>query len=243
MKRRITALVAALALFAMLIPLTTGVVFAWSPPSIAPVCSTDQAVHNWTVTLATESNYGIQWADNSSFTSPTTVTMHAGANALSTPASVTTLYVRWASDHTSKSHATWSGGLCSAPPTTSPTTPPTARPTTPPTTPPTARPTLAPTTQPTTPPTTPPTVAPTETPFQVLLGETATPTVDPTQTPFERLLGETATPAGTTTPPPTSTGPDGSNGNSTPLFALLISLVFGGLGLAAVQGQRRSIRR
>ena len=88
MNRRIAALVSALALFAMLIPLTTGVVLAWSPPSIASVCSTDQAVHNWTITLATESNYGIQWANNSTFTSATTVTMHAGANQLTTPASV-----------------------------------------------------------------------------------------------------------------------------------------------------------
>ena len=238
MNRRIAALVSALALFAMLIPLTTGVVLAWSPPSIASVCSTDQAVHNWTITLATESNYGIQWANDSTFTSATTVTMHAGANQLTTPASVTTLYVRWASDHTSQSHAMWNGGLCSAPPpsaTPVKTVTPTTRPTTPPTTPPTTRPT--------TPPTTPPTVAPTQTPFQFFQGETATPTVDPTQTPFESFAGETATAGGTTTPPPTSTGNDGSSGNSTPLLALLISAVFGALGLVAVQAQRRSIRR
>ncbi len=128
-------------------------------------------------------------------------------------------------------------------PTATPTTPPTTRPTTPPTTPPTATPT--------TPPTTPPTVAPTETPFESFLGETATPTtppttpptVAPTETPFESFLGETATPRGVVTPPPTSTGSDGSSSNSTPLFALLISLAFGGLGLAAVQAQRRSIHR
>ena len=157
-----------------------------------------------------------------------------------------------------------------ATPTTPPTTPPTTRPTTPPTTPPTATPTTPPTTRPTvaptetpfesflgetatptTPPTTPPTVAPTETPFESFLGETATPTtppttpptVAPTETPFESFLGETATPRGVVTPPPTSTGSDGSSSNSTPLFALLISLAFGGLGLAAVQAQRRSIHR
>ena len=84
--------------------------------------------------------------------------------------------------------------------------------------------TPTPTATPTTPPTTPPTVAPTE-------------------TPFESFLGETATPRGVVTPPPTSTGSDGSSSNSTPLFALLISLAFGGLGLAAVQAQRRSIHR
>jgi hypothetical protein len=56
-------------------------------------------------------------------------------------------------------------------------------------------------------------------------------------------LAETATPASSATPPPTSTGSNGSSGSSTPLFALLICLAFGGLGLAAVEAQRRSIRR
>jgi hypothetical protein len=78
-------------------------------------------------------------------------------------------------------------------------------------------------------------------PFQSFQGETATPVVtDPaTGTPFQSFQGETAVP----TPPPTSTGSDNSSQNSTPLFALLICFAFGGLGLAAVQAQRRSIRR
>jgi 3-hydroxy-9,10-secoandrosta-1,3,5(10)-triene-9,17-dione monooxygenase reductase component len=100
-----------------------------------------------------------------------------------------------------------------------------------------------PTPTPTPTPTNPPTVAPTETPFESFLGETATPIVDPTETPFESFLGETAGPGSSTTPPPTGTGSDGSSSNSTPLFALLISLVLGGLWLAAVQAQRRSVRR
>ena len=41
--------------------------------------------------------------------------MHVGANSLSTPASVTTLYVRWAWDHSSKSSAAWSGGAFATP--------------------------------------------------------------------------------------------------------------------------------
>ena len=44
------------------------------------------------------------------------------------------------------------------------------------------------------------------------------------------------------TPPPTGAGSDRSSNNSTPLFALLICLAFGGLGLLAVQVQRRAIR-
>lgn len=78
-------------------------------------------------------------------------------------------------------------------------------------------------------------------PVESFQGETATPVV--TSTPFESFQGETATPGQTTTPPPTSTATDPSGHNSTPLVALLICVGFGGLGLVAVEIQRRSIRR
>lgn len=68
---------------------------------------------------------------------------------------------------------------------------------------------------------------------------TPTPTVCPTA--FESFQGETAT--AVNTPPPTTTGGNGSGNNSLPLFALLICLAFGAIGLAAVTDQRRSIRR
>ena len=69
---------------------------------------------------------------------------------------------------------------------------------------------------------------------------TAAPTVEPT----ELVGGATATPARVTTLPPTSAnGSSSSGGDSTPLFALLICLAFGSLGLLAVEAQRRSIRR
>jgi hypothetical protein len=89
--------------------------------------------------------------------------------------------------------------------------------------PPTAVPTpcSTPTDPPTTPPTNPPTTPPTATPAQSEQGQTAK----------------------TVTPPPTSTGSSGSSNNSTPLFALLICLAFGGLALATVGAQRRSLRR
>jgi hypothetical protein len=91
-----------------------------------------------------------------------------------------------------------------------------------------------------------PTAVPTDpvapTPFESFQGETATPPVSASQTPFESFQGETATPEPNTTPPPTGTNSDGSSG-STPLFALLICALFGGIGLTAVQRQRRSIRR
>ncbi len=110
---------------------------------------------------------------------------------------------------------------------------------TPPSPSPTATPTETPTATPTATPTETPTATPT--PFQSFQGETSTP--DPTATPFESFQGETATPATSLTPPPTSSGGDGPGGSSTPLMALLISLAFGGLGLAAVEAQRRSVRR
>jgi hypothetical protein len=71
----------------------------------------------------------------------------------------------------------------------------------------------------------------------------ACPTPMVTPTAFQSFQGETATPAPTTTPPPTSTAGSSSGGNSTPLYALLICFAFGGLGLAAVEAQRRTIRR
>jgi hypothetical protein len=136
-------------------------------------------------------------------------------------------------------------------PTPTPTEEPTPTPTVEPTPTPTEEPTPTPTEEPTPTPTVAPTPTPTEdatptpTPFESFQGETATPeaTPTPTETPFESFEGETATPQPTTTPPPTSTSDGSSNGGSTPLFALLICLAFGGLGLAAVQSQRKSIRR
>ena len=68
-----------------------------------------------------------------------------------------------------------------------------------------------------------------------------TPTATPTATAFESFQGETGTPI--ITAPPTNTGGSGSSDSSLPLFALLISFAFGGLGITAVEAQRRGIRR
>jgi Bacterial Ig-like domain (group 3) len=62
-----------------------------------------------------------------------------------------------------------------------------------------------------------------------------------TPTPFESFEGVTALPTQVTTPPPTSTS-NSDGGGAAPLAALLICLAFGGLGLAVVEGQRRTIR-
>lgn len=52
-----------------------------------------------------------------------------------------------------------------------------------------------------------------------------------------------ATPVASVTAPPTSTGGSGSGSISMPIFALLICVAFGALGLAAVEAQRQSIHR
>jgi hypothetical protein len=56
----------------------------------------------------------------------------------------------------------------------------------------------------------------------------------PGESQFESFQGETAPPSGTS---------DGPMGGNTPLYALLISGLFGGLGLTAAQYQRRAVRR
>jgi hypothetical protein len=72
-------------------------------------------------------------------------------------------------------------------------------------------------------------------PLQTIAAETATP--------YQSIGGTTAKPWHPVTPPPTSSSNDSSGDSSTPLFALLICLAFGGLGLLAVQTQRRNLRR
>jgi hypothetical protein len=71
----------------------------------------------------------------------------------------------------------------------------------------------------------------------------ATSAPGPTQSPFESFAGETATPKHTSTPPPTEAVRDSSGNTSTPELALLICLLLAGLGLGAVESQRRSVRR
>ena len=78
---------------------------------------------------------------------------------------------------------------------------------------------------------------PTPTPFQSFAGETAYPSGTMT------VEGATGTPVRVATPPVTSTDGSSPSGDSMPLFALLICLSFGGLGLLAVQAQRQSIRK
>jgi len=93
--KRILALAAGLGLVAMLLPVTTGIAFAWAPPGITPLCSDVQGQYNWTVTLTgPEDNYDFQTSSDSSTWS---AVIHGieGGNAVQT--SSDTLYVRWGS--------------------------------------------------------------------------------------------------------------------------------------------------
>jgi hypothetical protein len=100
-----------------------------------------------------------------------------------------------------------------------------------------AQPTPSPTVAPTQAPTTPPTAGTSATIDPCLPAINGAPAAVATATcPFQSFAGETAP---TTS---ASSGTDSGNG-STPLMALLICFGFAGLGLAAVQAQKRSIRR
>jgi hypothetical protein len=83
--------------------------------------------------------------------------------------------------------------------------------------------------------------------IEIVEGATAAPTVAPTAAPTvapsEQVAAVTASPVRAVTPPPTSSNDNSSNSGSLPLMLILIALAFGGLGMLAVQAQRRTIRR
>jgi hypothetical protein len=81
--------------------------------------------------------------------------------------------------------------------------------------------------------------APTPTPPPPTLAPTATASVS--VAPSEQIEGVTATPVSATLPPTSSKSP--SDGGSSGLLVLLISLGFGSLGLLAVGAQRRTVRQ
>jgi hypothetical protein len=119
--------------------------------------------------------------------------------------------------------------ICNGSATPTPATPTPATPT--PATPTPATPTPA-TPTPATPTPATPTPVDTATPFSSFQGDTATPA--DTSTPFESFQGDTA--------PPTGTTGGGSDGGSTPIFALLFSGIFGTIGFVVARRQRAAVR-
>jgi hypothetical protein len=258
---------AAAATLALAALLTTMGVAAAHTPVVTYVCVNDQPTLEVTLSYyngQTTNGHGrntVRITVNGSTVVPTTyfrTSYHYGPSVQGSPLTVNTAKVyiyAWDNQAYSKTITVYSSQCQQPTPTPTATPTPTEEPTPTPTPTPTEEPTPTPTVEPTptpTPDATPTptptpdaTPTPTPTPFESFQGETATPdaTPTPTETPFESFEGETATPQQTTTPPPTSTSDGSSNGGSTPLFALLICLAFGGLGLAAVQSQRKTIRR
>jgi hypothetical protein len=86
-----------------------------------------------------------------------------------------------------------------------------------------------------------PTPSPTATPIESFAGATAVASASASATPVEVVAAATGTPHSATPPPTNSKGP--SDGGSSGLLALLISLGFGAVGLFAVGAQRRTMRR
>jgi hypothetical protein len=172
----------------------------------------------------------------------------ASPNTYSLPNGHYKLFWQGARDHAPKHKVFWV--VCPEPtptptPDVTPTPPPEETPTPPPeetpTPPPEETPTPTPEETPTPTPEETPTPTPEETPTPIesFQGETATP--EPTPTPVESIQGETSQPTGT--PPPTGTSSRTDETTAPPLFAALICLSFGLVGLFGAQAQRRSIRR
>jgi len=104
---------------------TCSDVFAWSAPTITPLCSDTAGQYNWTITLPHESNYNIQISPDGGLNWPGNVTFAEGANSYQT--SFASMTIRWASDHSSGAGpVTNNVGLCTQPtptPTPAPTLP------------------------------------------------------------------------------------------------------------------------
>jgi hypothetical protein len=79
------------------------------------------------------------------------------------------------------------------------------------------------------------------TPIESVAGATAVASASASATPVEVVAAATGTPHSATPPPTNSNSP--SDGGSSGLLALLISLGFGAVGLFAVGAQRRTMRR
>lgn len=199
MKKILPALVLALALGLAALAQHGGVTpaGAWSAPSAVAKCAPDATHYAFTVTLTgSEPNYNFDYSFSSNFNNDTTVAGHVGANDLVTTRGGNTLYVRWSSDHNSKTSVAVNGNVCATPTSTPSNTPTkTSTPTN------TATATNTPTSTPT--PVTP-TSTPTNTATSTFTATatntaTSTPTNTPTNTP---TVTNTATPTRTATSTP-----------------------------------------
>lgn len=91
-------------------------VVQWNQPEVVALCAPDDQHFTFIVTLTgDEPNYNFDWSFNQNFNNATTVNGVKGDNSLITPRGGDVLYVRWSSDHGSKTSINAKYALCNPP--------------------------------------------------------------------------------------------------------------------------------
>ena len=109
---------------ALVLCISVGTVMAWVQPSLAAQCAPDENSYAWTINLAQEADYNIQFSWSSTFSNPWSTDFGSnGPHAFTTDRGGATLYARWLSDGSSKTQANANGDLCEQPPATATPTP------------------------------------------------------------------------------------------------------------------------
>ena len=107
---------AAIFLAVTLVVMSTITAFAWSNPTVTPLCAPDSTHFAFKVTLSNESNYNMQWSWSQYFTSYTAITLAKGDNTVTIPRGTHSnndrWYIRYASDHNAVGNAKANGTLC-----------------------------------------------------------------------------------------------------------------------------------
>jgi len=109
--RRLLAPIAGLALVLSM----AGTALAWEEPTLTALCAPDANSYAWTIHLATEDDYNIDWSFDNFATFTTTDFLTAGDHEFTTPRGGDKLKVRWSSEHSSKAKAEANAELCEPP--------------------------------------------------------------------------------------------------------------------------------
>ncbi len=105
-----------------------GIAIAWQQPTLTALCAPDANHFAWKIHLANESDFELDGSFDSDFDPLTMADIGAGDEAFdeldfgssgdhefTTPRGGSTLYVRWSSDHGSKTDAAANEELCEQP--------------------------------------------------------------------------------------------------------------------------------
>ena len=108
---------------ALVLCISVGTVMAWVQPSLVANCAPDENSYAWTINLAQEADYNIQFSWSSTFSNPWSTDFGSqGPHSFTTIRGGATLYARWLSDGNSKTQGNANGDLCEQPtPTPTPT--------------------------------------------------------------------------------------------------------------------------